>query len=141
MGRADATAMPFIDCFSGTKNSTPFGSVPRTYPKELNPEEEPAPGAEESSEMSWRSPDRNPGLGIILDAYRLWRMGEITRDEAEMKIQAGPQNQETWEEWVEESHEDTLAFDQEWKRLKPTLKSRGITLKGRADLLLPETTP
>ena len=85
--------------------------------------------------MSWRSPDRNPGLGIILDAYRLWKMGKISREEADARIKAGPQNQETWEEWVEESHEDTLAFDQEWKRLKPTLKSRGITLEGRPDLL------
>ena len=141
MGRADATALPFVDCFSGIKNSAPFGSVPRTYPEELNPAAEPAPGAEESAEMSWRSPDRNPGLGIILDAYRLWKMGQISREEAEAKIKAGPQDEETWEEWVEESYEDTLAFDQEWKRLKPTLKERGITLKGRRDLLDPEPNP
>ena len=75
--------------------------------------------------MSWRSPDRNPGLGIILDAYRLWKMGKITKEEAFEKIAAGPQNEETWEEWVEESHEDTLAFDQAWKRYQQYRATQG----------------
>ena len=125
MGRLDASATQFIDCFSGTLNTAPYDVVERTYPEEMNPSKEPTPGAEESSEMSWRSPDRNPGLGIILDAYRLWKMGKITKEEAFEKIAAGPQNEETWEEWVEESHEDTLAFDQAWKRYQQYRATQG----------------
>ena len=118
MGRADATAMPFIDCFAGTKNNKPIESVPRTYPPELNPAEDKSPGANKSAQMNWRSPDRNPGLGIILDAYRLWKMGLISRNEAEERIRSGAVDEELWEEWIEESHEDTIAFDRALVRLR-----------------------
>ena len=118
LGRMDATAMPFVDCFQVEPNPAPMPVTPRLYAPELNPREEPAPGAEQSAQMSWRSPDRNPGLGIILDAYRLWKMGKISREEAERRIEKGEISEELWEEWVEESHEDTLAFDRALLRLK-----------------------
>ena len=118
MGRSDATAMPFLDCFTGQKNSASSKAVPRSYPPELNPTKEKAPGADKSAQMDWRSPDRNPGLGIILDAYRLWKMNKISREEAVNRIQSGDIDAELWEEWIEESHEDTVGFDRELKRLK-----------------------
>ena len=77
-----------------------------------------APGAKQSASMNWRSPDRNPGLGVILDAYRLWKMGRISRAEAEARIKNGDIDPELWEEWIEESHEDTLGFDRELWRLR-----------------------
>ena len=89
LGRMDATAMPFVDCFQVEPNPAPMPVTPRLYAPELNPREEPAPGADQSAQMSWRSPDRNPGLGIILDAYRLWKMGKISREEAERRIEKG----------------------------------------------------
>ena len=45
-------------------------------------------------------------------------MGQITRSEAVRRIEAGEVPEELWEEWVEESHEDTLAFDQALEQLR-----------------------
>ena len=42
---ADATAMPFVDCFQVEPTFTPMPVTPRLYAPEMNPVDEPSPGA------------------------------------------------------------------------------------------------
>ena len=74
--------------------------------------------------MDFRSPDRNPYLGVVLDAYRLWRMGRITREEAERRIADPRLTDEELRELVEESAEDALAFDRDWARYQRWLRDQ-----------------
>ena len=84
MGRGDALAAPLWDMFTATPDMTAFDVVPRLTPVTMNTAQ--FPGAAISQRMSFRGPDRNPGLAVVLDAYRLWRMGRITRVEAQRRI-------------------------------------------------------
>ena len=80
------------------------------------------------------------GLGIILDAYRLWKMGKISREEAERRIEKGEISEELWEEWVEESHEDTLAFDRALLRRSRIIRKKFLNDFGRRAAKLPSSS-
>lgn len=124
IGRPDASAMPLWDCMTGTPDPTPYVARPRSFPPALNPED--APGAEQSRQMDWRSPDRNPGLGVILDSYRLWQMGRISRAEADRRIAAGPGESDDWDDAIEESKAETTAFDRDWRRYVEWRRAEGL---------------
>lgn len=66
--------------------------------------------------MAFNSPDRNPELGVILDAYRLWKMGRITKHEAQRRIARPELSAEKWADLFEEAEEETTAFDRSWRR-------------------------
>ena len=123
LGRPDAAASPFWDMFAPEPDPRPYDAIPRRIPPEVNPPN--APGAEQSTRMDFRSPDRNPGLPPLLDAYRLWKMGRITRVEADrrtanLRASAG----ERWEDLEEEAEEETTAFDADFARYQAWLRSR-----------------
>jgi YVTN family beta-propeller protein len=113
MGRPDAAASPLWDMFTATADMSPWTAVPRNVPEskinDLN-----TPGVRESLQMDFRGPDRNEDLGVVLDAYRLWRMGQLTREEAQARIDAGIRTLqargtlagEELEEWTEELEEE-----------------------------------
>ncbi|MCA9539011.1 MAG: bifunctional YncE family protein/alkaline phosphatase family protein [Myxococcales bacterium] len=123
LGRPDASAMPLWDCFTNVIDDTPYTALPRNIAEEFNPED--GPGAEKSRRMDWRSPDRNPGLGIVLDAYRLWKMGRISRAEATRRIDEGP-SPEQWEALIEESYEESHAFDRDWAAYQDWRRAQGL---------------
>ena len=112
LARAGATASPLWDYFTANPDRSTWDAIPRTYPEEVNSEA--LPGGVRSSKMDFRSPDRNPGLYVIQDAYRLWRMGQITKEEAERRIDAYVPSAEE----IEESREEAMAFDQAWEKWK-----------------------
>src|SRR6185295_3744576 len=99
LGRQDATAAPLWDLFTETPDYTPYTRLPRTVPEEVNPPN--AFGAEISAQMDFRGPDRNPGLGRLLDLHRLWKLGRITRQQAEKKLHK-PVDPEDYQELLEE---------------------------------------
>ncbi len=124
IGRPDASALPLWDCFTGEPDPTPYTARPRSVPPEVNPDD--APGAEQSARMDWRSPDRNPGLGVILDSYRLYKMGRITKAEAQRRIDLGPGDAEDWDDAIEESKAETTAFDADLARYQRWRADRGL---------------
>ncbi len=75
--------------------------------------------------MDFRSPDRNPRLGVVLDAYRLWRMGRISREEAERRIDA-ELPPDRLEELEEEAEEESIAFDMAWLQYEVWLRERNL---------------
>jgi hypothetical protein len=86
------------------------------------------PGARESLAMDFRSPDRNPELGTLLDAYRLWRMGRITREEADRRIAEGIDLSGDVEELEEEANEEAIAFEASWARYEVWLRERNLPI-------------
>lgn len=126
LGRPDATALPLWDMFTPESDLSAFEALPRQVPEELNRSD--APGARASAAMDFRSPDRNPYLGVVLDAYRLWRMGRISREEAERRIADPALTEAQIEALVEESEEDTTAFDHAWRQYEQWLRARGEPL-------------
>jgi hypothetical protein len=124
IGRPDAAASPVWDMFTATPDLTPYAVVPRRLPEEVNPPD--APGAMESMRMDFRSPDRSPELAPLLDAYRLWKMGRISRAEAERRIRVNQVDPERWEDLDEESEEETFAFDRDWARYQAWRAERGL---------------
>lgn len=124
IGRPDASAMPLWDCFTGTPDLTPYTARPRSFPPEINPDD--APGAEQSARMDWRSPDRNPGLAVILDSYRLYRMGRISEAEARRRIDLGPGDADDWDDAIDESREETTAFDADFARYQDWRAKQGL---------------
>lgn len=120
MGRPDASASPMWDFFTSEVDLTPYTAIPRTFPPELNPPT--APGAKKSAKMTWRTPDRNPQLGLILDAYRLFKMGRISEQEAKRRIDDPSLiSPEAWEELLEEAEEEAFAHDaalKQWELYK-----------------------
>ncbi len=124
IGRPDASAMPLWDCFTGEPDLTPYTARPRSFPPEVNPDD--APGAAQSARMDWRSPDRNPGLGVILDNYRLYKMGRISKAEAQRRIELGPGDADDWDDAIDESREETTAFDADFARLQAWRRARGL---------------
>lgn len=148
LGRTDATAIPMWDFFTGTPDMTPYDLIPRTVPERKIASVD-VPGAEASLRMDFSGPDRNPGLGIVLDAYRLWRMGQITQEEAQRRIDAGewshPQGwdaddasraweeaqlEELEEEAEEEAEEELFEYDVVMTWYREHLLSQGLTPPG-----------
>ena len=80
LGRSDASATPFWDCFTQKMDATPYDVVERKIPERKNGED--PPGADESKKMDWRGPDRNPKLGVILKNYQHWKAGRISKNTA-----------------------------------------------------------
>ena len=124
MGRADAGAAPLWDMFALAPDPAPFVARARRVPVDVNPGN--APGARQSARMDFRGPDRSPELASLLDAYRLWRMGRISRTEAERRIQAGGAADPRYAERAEESEDETRAFDRAWARYQGWRRSRGL---------------
>lgn len=109
LGRPDASAAPMWDFFTPNPDFTPYDALPRLVPEELNSSH--TPGASRSANMDFRGPDRNPELGTVLDAYRLWRMGRISKHEAEDRIAAPNLSAQQREELEEEAREELEEFE------------------------------
>ena len=122
MGRPDAASAPLWDMFTDAPDLGGYVAIPRRVPDGMNPED--APGAKKSARMAFNSPDRNPELGVILDAYRLWKMGRITKDEAKQRIERPALSAEKWADLFEEAEEETTAFDRSWRRYEAWLNRR-----------------
>jgi len=149
MGRHDAAASPLWDMFTGVPDFTPFEAVPRQIPEskilDMN-----TPGIDASLRMDFRGPDRNENLGVVLDNYRLWQMGELTAEEAEARIAAGlmsvPAGVEDPDEWQaehleereEEAEEELSAHDIAWSEYTHWLRERGEPVPMRYGAPLPE---
>ncbi|MFN3198167.1 MAG: glutaminyl-peptide cyclotransferase [Bradymonadia bacterium] len=131
LGRPDAAASPLWDMFTAEPDFTPFEAVPRRVPETFNPPN--LPGGRKSARMNFRSPDRSPELAPLLDAYRLWKMGRITRAEAERRIAdlEGTTDPEWWEELEEEAEEEAAAFDVDWARYVDWRRGQGMPPPGR----------
>jgi DNA-binding beta-propeller fold protein YncE len=127
LGRGSAAASPLWDMFSATPDFTPFVSEPR-IPAEFNLDH--YPGAERSLEMDFRSPDREPELPTLLSAYRAWRLGRISLEEANRRIEDPDRDPrltaERKEELEEEAEEESTAFDRDWARYQLWRKGRGL---------------
>lgn len=124
LGRPDAAATPLWDMFTDAFDRTGYTAIPRRVPEAFNPER--GPGSKKSARMRFHSPDRNPELGVILDAYRLWRMGRISRAEADARIARPQLSEEDWEELEEEAEEETTAFDRSWRRFTEWRQRKGL---------------
>jgi hypothetical protein len=135
MGRPDASASPMWDMFATLPDEGPYTVREKRIAAELN--DSSTPGAEASLRMDFRGPDRNPELGVVLDAYRQWRMGRITREEAEARIDRLERSlpagvRRTEEELAEaalereeEAREETFAFDRAYRQYAAWLSARG----------------
>ncbi|MEE2787597.1 MAG: alkaline phosphatase family protein, partial [Myxococcota bacterium] len=123
MGRGDGLAAPLWDMFTATPDLTPYEPRPREVPVTMNTAQ--FPGAAMSQRMSFRGPDRNPGLAVVLDAYRLWRMGRISREEAQRRIDEPVMGLGRWTALLEESFEETFAFDAAFAKYAQWLRARG----------------
>lgn len=122
LGREAATAAPLWDLFTETPDFTPWTRLPRTYPEEINPPN--AFGAAVSARMDFRSPDRNPELGRLLDLYRSWKLGRMTRREAERKLHA-PMDRAAHRESLEDAAEEKTAWDTAFKEYSAWLAEQG----------------
>jgi YVTN family beta-propeller protein len=122
LGREAATAAPLWDLFTEEPDFTPWSRLPRTYPEEINPPA--AFGAAVSARMDFRSPDRNPGLGRLLDLYRSWKLGRLTRRQAEQKL-LEPADPEEYQELLTEAVEEQTAWDSAFKEYNAWLATQG----------------
>ena len=139
MGRPDAGASPMWDLFSATPDFTPFTARERQIP-ESRIDSITTPGARKSMEMDFRGPDRNADLGVVLDAYRLWQLGRLTREEAQDRIDRGVRSlpagvtpddervEEAADERVEEAEEETNAFDVAWQQYTHWQAEKGMPM-------------
>ncbi|EDM76261.1 hypothetical protein PPSIR1_42336 [Plesiocystis pacifica SIR-1] len=112
VGRRDAVAAPLWDFFTAVPDFAPYDHVPRIIPETNNDGTE--PGWEASMAMDFSGPDRNPELGVVLEAYWQWRQGNMSKAEAEAMI-ADPKGYlgaQEWAELVEEAEEETEAFEE-----------------------------
>ncbi len=125
VGRPDAGATPLWDLFQPVADTAPFEALPRV-PEEINPPG--AFGADVAARLDLSGPDRDPELTPLLDAYLLWRMGRITREEAERRLEAPRMalDDEQWEELEEEAEEESFAYDQAWARFERWCDDRGL---------------
>ncbi|MCB9506228.1 MAG: hypothetical protein H6697_01020 [Myxococcales bacterium] len=151
MGRPDASASPMYDMFTATPDFTPFEALARTVPEDKILDIH-TPGARESMRMDFSGPDRNADLGIVLDAYRLWRMGHIERDEAHRRIELGIRTlpggrlmdaddaEELREEQEEEREEEGYAFDAAMAEYRAWAAERGVTVPELRGGPIPEAT-
>ncbi len=125
MGRPDATATPMWDLFQPEPDLTPYELRDR-IPHSFNDAK--AYGADVSARLDFSGPDRSPELTPLLDSYMLWRLGRISREEAERRLDA-PRlalDDEEWEELEEEAEEETFAFDQAWVQYEAWCKEKGL---------------
>ena len=125
MARPDAAAAPLWDFFQPEPDLTPFEAIDR-IPEEIVGED--AMGADLCARMDFSGPDRSPELTPFLDTYMLWRMGRISREEAERRL-AAPRmalDEEEWEELEEEAEEETFAFDRDFARYQAWAVERGL---------------
>lgn len=129
MGRQDATAAPLWDLFTQTPDFTPYARIERLHPKELN--EASTLGAQASSRMDFSGPDRSPDLAIVLDAWRLWKMGAVDEAEAERRIRDRVIDPKRYAALEEEAEEDGTAFDADMQRLQAWAEERGLQLPPR----------
>ena len=128
MGRPDAMASPMWDMFTGVPDYTPYVVKPRIVPEDKIRDLK-TPGVEESMAMDFSGPDRNEELGTVVQNYRLWKMGRISRAEAQARIERGERPlpagvsrsaaahriEVLEEEREEEAEEEFTAFEAEWK--------------------------
>ena len=126
VGRPDAAAAPLWDMFTATPNLAPWTHIPRELPPEVNPMG--VPGQELSDKLDFSGPDRNPELSPILDAYLLFKLGRITRQEAEERLTTEflGAEEEDWEDYVEEAEEETFAFDRDFERYRAWARDHGL---------------
>ncbi|MCA9690929.1 MAG: hypothetical protein KC636_15085, partial [Myxococcales bacterium] len=110
IGRPDAAAAPMWDMFTQVPDLTPYDALPRQIPEEVNSIY--TPGATRSAQMDFEGPDRNPELGALLDAYRLWRMGKISKAEAEARIAAPKLDRAERAELEEEAREEREEYEE-----------------------------
>ncbi|MEO1266581.1 MAG: bifunctional YncE family protein/alkaline phosphatase family protein [Myxococcota bacterium] len=120
IGRPDAAVAPMWDLFMAPPDLTPYDAIERLIPEEVNPPG--MPGGKKSAQMDFRSPDRNPELRNVLNAYRLWKMGRLTRAEADRLVAESSYDHEEWDELEEEAEEEIMAFDRDWARYRQWLK-------------------
>jgi DNA-binding beta-propeller fold protein YncE len=141
MGRADAVAAPLWDMFSGVPDDRAYAAIPRTFPPEVNPEASFA--GDLSGKLDLRGPDRDPRLYAILEPYRQWKMGRISRAEAERRLRAPRYglDEETWEELTEEAEHETTAFDLAWKSYADWMVSIGRPRPVQQRLPAPAAAP
>ncbi len=110
MGRPDAAATPMFDFFTPDPDPTPYTAIaPDIVSGKTNTAD--LPGAALSAAMDFRGPDRNPELGLVLDIYRRWRMGWISRAEADALLAHPDVDPELQEEREEEAAEEGPAYE------------------------------
>jgi DNA-binding beta-propeller fold protein YncE len=108
MGRVDAAAAPLWDMFTTKPDFTPYTSLPRSFPEELNPAN--AVGARLSEKLNMTGADRSPLLGDLLKIYHQWRKGRIDRATADRQM-AELESRFDREPHNEELDEEASAFD------------------------------
>jgi hypothetical protein len=125
--------------FTATADLSPWTVVPRTVP-ESKINDLTTPGIRESLRMDFRGPDRNEDLGVVLDAYRLWRMGQLSSDEAQARIDAGLRTleargtlqgearDERREELEEEATEERFSFDTALEGYRDFVNRSGLAI-------------
>lgn len=126
LGRPDAAAAPPWDLFQGEPDLTPFDAIPRVLEEDTNTAD--AVGAEESEQLDFSGPDRNPELGAILDAWGDWRMGRASKAEAQARLAKpdGAIGADRWERAEEESEEETTATERAWRQYEEWSARRGL---------------
>ncbi len=132
MGRADAAAAPLWDLFQPEPDLTPFDARERV-PEEINGAD--AFGSTICAQMDFTGPDRSPELTPLLDAYMLWKMGRITRLEADRRLHQ-PRlalDEEAWDELEEEAEEETYAYDLAWEQYVAWCEAKGLERPVRFD--------
>lgn len=124
LGREDAAAAPLWDLFTDEPDFTAWDRLPRTYPEDINPPD--AFGAALSARMDFRSADRNPQLGRLLELYRSWKLGRMTRRQAEKKLRQAVDPEDN-QEALQEAAEEKTAFDRAFKDYNAWLATQGKT--------------
>jgi len=126
LGRTDAAATPLYDAFTNVPDETPYMALPRTIPDDVNPSW--YPGAARSAAMDFRGPDRCPELFPVLRAYRQWRRGELTLEEAQQAAGLPSLDEEAREDADEEVDEYDRAFAafERWLAEHPEVRVEGL---------------
>jgi YVTN family beta-propeller protein len=100
MNRYDALATPLWDAFTSSADMEPYTALPRTVPDEVNPSG--ARGQEESEEMDFTGPDRNPHLGALLWWHRKGTPPPGNGQPREWRVEAVGGEEEEYEgDWAE----------------------------------------
>lgn len=107
LGRPDASAAPMWDVFTDVPNMAPYDVIPREYPEEVARVGD--PGVTASRCMDFRGPDRNPGLGVVVEQYLAYRRGELSAAEADARITTALSDPKQREEAEEEREEELSA--------------------------------
>ncbi|MCB9680552.1 MAG: hypothetical protein H6733_03700 [Alphaproteobacteria bacterium] len=129
LGRPDGGAAPMWDLFTTEPDTTPYTALPRNIPRAVNGDTSFA--ADWSATMDFSGPDRNPALGPLLDAYRQWQMGRMSRSEAEHQLAALKDDPALWDALEEEALEDGEAFDAAWAQYAAWLTAQQLPVPVR----------